>query len=427
LINVTRQAFHTGSWTQLVLSSLSEFNIHDTLPGLQHTFCALWNEILFEARDQEEDNIYVKILREIRYVYINLHLGTDAATFPDATYYYHPALAQPSSYRYCGVASHRQDWTYRTPVPSSIFVPPSPTQHNESPNALPHSPHSRRNRLPGGSIVTLEPSANHTPHQTQGFSWSSPNVEHVRIYMQAPSVSSSSDPESIGTAITWDPDRLVPGETFAPLGAEIAASESVHPAASPPLIRTNQSEETSQAPAALPLIFQHSDPIPATITPFTGPDPHDDLDALQDTTSSASLSHPLKGNKQQDTVSPCTAPDISKISSTDDPIPRSISNVSPTVVVSDSPSSSILLPALSSGVTTAEPPLLNPATVQPNQIAHAFRSPPSSLTTPRSHYTPDPIPMSALLHSDQTAVPAHEIVATALQPDDPVQYDLDEL
>ena len=426
LIHVTRQAFHTGSWTPLVLSSLSEFNIRDTLPGLQHAFCALWNSILFEARDQGVGNTYVHILREIRQIYINLHLRADAVpTFPDATYYYHPALAQPSSYRYCNIASHRQDRTFRTPVrvPSSVFVPPSPTQLSLSPNALPHSPHSRRHRLPGGSTVSLEPSANHTPHHTQGFSWSSPTVEHVHIYMQAPSISSSSDSESIGTALTWDPDRLVPvpGETSAPLATEIAAPESVRPAAPTPQIHTNQSGQTSQTPVA-PLIFQHSDPVPATVTPPTGPGPGDDPDVLLDTTSSATLSHPLEGNKQQDTVSPCTAPDISKVSSTDNPTPQSIP-----VVVSDSPSSSILLPALSIGVTTAEPPLSKPALIQPDQIARTFRFPPSSLTAANSYDTPDPIPTTALLHSDQTAVPAYDTVAATFQPDDKVQYDLDKL
>jgi hypothetical protein len=424
LIHVTRQAFHTGSWPPLVLSSLSEFSIRNTLPGLQHTFCALWNDILFEARDQGVGNTYVNILREIRHAYINLHLGTDAApTFPDATYYFHPDLVQPSSYRYCNIACHRHDWTART------LVPPSPTQFSESPTAFPHSSPSRRHRPPGGSTITLEPFANHTPHHTQGFSWSSPIVDLVHIYMQAPSISSSSDPESIGTD-AWDPDRLAPGEASAPSAAEIAASESVRSATPPCQIHTNQSGETSQAHAAPPLIFQHFDPVPATITPSTGPGPgDDDPDALQGTTSSATLSHPLEGNKQQDTVTPCIAPDITKIQFINNPIPRSTPTASPTVAVSDSPSSPILLPAHYSDVTTAEPPLfVNPAPIHSDQIAHAFQSPPSPRTTASSHDTHDPnlpIPMTALLNSGQTAPPAHDIAATTSQPDEKVQHGLD--
>lgn len=247
--------------------------------------------------------------------------------------------------------------------------------------------------------------------------------------MQAPSISSSSDPESIGTD-AWDPDRLAPGEASAPSAAEIAASESVRSATPPCQIHTNQSGETSQAHAAPPLIFQHFDPVPATITPSTGPGPgDDDPDALQGTTSSATLSHPLEGNKQQDTVTPCIAPDITKIQFINNPIPRSTPTASPTVAVSDSPSSPILLPAHYSDVTTAEPPLfVNPAPIHSDQIAHAFQSPPSPRTTASSHDTHDPnlpIPMTALLNSGQTAPPAHDIAATTSQPDEKVQHGLD--
>ena len=56
LIHMTRQAFQTGSWTEWVLLSFSGFDMDDTILGLQHDFCDLWNEILFKARDLGEDN-----------------------------------------------------------------------------------------------------------------------------------------------------------------------------------------------------------------------------------------------------------------------------------------------------------------------------------------------------------------------------------
>ena len=65
----------------------------------------------------------------------------------------------------------------------------------------------------------------------------------------------------------------------------------------------------------------------------------------------ATLRHP----PEQDTAAPCAAPDISEIPSTIDPITWVIPTVSSTTVASDSPSSPILLPALSSVMTTAEP------------------------------------------------------------------------
>ena len=53
LIHMTRQAFHTGTWTPWILSSLSDFNIRDTSPELQHVFCELWNDIVLEARNED--------------------------------------------------------------------------------------------------------------------------------------------------------------------------------------------------------------------------------------------------------------------------------------------------------------------------------------------------------------------------------------
>jgi hypothetical protein len=451
LIHVTRQAFHTGSWTPWVLSSLSGFNIRDTLPKLQHAFCALWNDIILQARDQEEDNTYVRILREIRHTYIDLHRGTDAApTFPAATHYFDPVLVQPSSYRYCSIASHRQDLTsltVRTPVPASRLQVSNPS------DALPHSLPSRRHRTPGNGAVTLGPSADPS-HPTQGFTWPSPATDHVHYSTHAPSTSSSSISESIGTNIawTWDPDCLVPGEAShdphqsAPLAAEIATENLVRSDDPAPQIHISESVGTSQDPVAPSLIFQ---PVPAIFAPSTGPDPGDDPDALEDTTSPGTLSHPLESNKQRDTVAPYAAPDNNEIPSTLNPISQSI----PTITVSDSPLPPILLPPLSSGVTTAEhPSFVESALIQPDCIPHVLRSQSSSLTIAGSQISPQvpsafdvqvtsgmgspgpldnardlnrPIPMTVLLHPDQIAPPAHDVVAATLQPEDQVQHEVE--
>ena len=351
LIHTTRQAFHTGSWTPLVLSSLSEFNVHDTLPGLQHVFCALWNDILLEAQDTGEDNTYVGILREIRHVYIDLHQGTEAApTFPAATYSFDPVLCHPSSYRYCNISSHRQDLT----------VSPSP---------------SRLHRTSGGGTATLESSANHK----HGFTWPTPAADLLRIFKHSPSISGSSVPEIFGTAITWDTDRLVHGEASAPSATEITATNFVQSDDATPQIHTSElGESPHQGPVAPSIIFQDPDSAPSTVTRPTGPDIDDDPDALQDTTSSATLSRTPGGNRQQDnTVVPCAAPDIGEISSIVNLIPQSIPSDSPTNVVSDSPSPPIVLPALSGGMTTTEPPSF-------------VDSAPIHLITPRSRFDPRP-------------------------------------
>jgi hypothetical protein len=54
------------------LRELTQFDIHHTLPGLQHDFCTLWNELVQLAGSQGHYTIPVYILRDIRRLYIAL-------------------------------------------------------------------------------------------------------------------------------------------------------------------------------------------------------------------------------------------------------------------------------------------------------------------------------------------------------------------
>jgi len=107
LIHMTRQAFRSGFWTPSILGTLTQFDMCNTLPELQHEFCALWNEIVREAWRGGANCTAVNILREIHHAYIGLHQGTDALSAH--TFYYNPVLAQPQSYRTCNIPSHRSD------------------------------------------------------------------------------------------------------------------------------------------------------------------------------------------------------------------------------------------------------------------------------------------------------------------------------
>jgi hypothetical protein len=453
LIHVTRRTMRTGSWTPRVLLSLSGFSIHNTLPGLQHTFCTMWNDILLEARARGDDNIYVEMLRELRHVYIDLHRGTDASpiAFSGATFDFDPILDDPRSYRFCNIPNHRQDLTIHTSI-SGSFILPSPTKLDQSPDAMPHHSPLRHHLTPHGSTATLESSANHVAYHADGFTWPSPTEDHVRISTQAPSISDSSVSESIGTAITWDPNLLVPSEASQSVVAIASAAKSLRTDHSTPEIRITGPGETSQAPTR-PFILQHPRSVPATIAPPTGhgrpspsvPDLGVTTDALRDTTSSVTVSYSQEGNKQQDTVAPSAGPDISGIPSTVNLIPRSTSTV-PRIVVSDSPSTPIVLPLLSKGTAVSDPPsLVESAPFQPDHVPHAPLSPSSSPKTANSRIslqvapalepqvvsyigTPSPhecapnpnpsIPMTVLPRSDQTAQSAHDVAAASLQPED---------
>ncbi|KAI0272844.1 hypothetical protein BGY98DRAFT_1001090, partial [Russula aff. rugulosa BPL654] len=94
LIHSTRQALQTRRPQRDVLRSLSQFNIHDTLPALQHEFCALWNEIVLEASSEGVD-------QKIRHLFEALHQGTSAVHNTPFTVFVDildPTLGQPSSY-----------------------------------------------------------------------------------------------------------------------------------------------------------------------------------------------------------------------------------------------------------------------------------------------------------------------------------------
>ena len=118
LINITRLTFcsHPLNWEFYTLPF--KCDVSSTLPGLQHDFCALWNEIVLEAQTGK-DSIHTLILENIRPVYIALHSDTHA--FPKAfstTATDNDIPDRPSSYPLCNIASHRSD--------------PSAHDHNEA-------------------------------------------------------------------------------------------------------------------------------------------------------------------------------------------------------------------------------------------------------------------------------------------------------
>ena len=388
LIHVCRQTNSSGLWTSGILSSLSKFDICKTLPILQDDFCALWNELSQEAINRESFSVPAQILSEIRHCYF--------ALFPD---------------------------TYSNLIASiGSRTVPSLTQPNQSPAASPsYSSPIENDYAPDGSTASQQVEEAEVPRLATIF-------EHIALdtTMTGPSV-----PESNGTVITCDPGLLVPGEaSHDPCQSALSAAENAVTkfVGSDGRMPQTHTSDTSQAPVAPFLISQHSNPVRTTITitPSIGPDPGGEPDALQGTTPSATLSHPLQDNKQQDIVVPCAAPDISEILSTANPIPRPITTSSP-IVVSDSRGSPTLLSTHSSDMTTAELPS---SVESPSiDISNAHRSPSSSLTTANCHDTHNLNPSISMTVADQKVPPAHNIVAATLQPEpeDRAQHDLDKL
>ncbi|KAI0267587.1 hypothetical protein BGY98DRAFT_938556 [Russula aff. rugulosa BPL654] len=99
-----------------ILSSLSKFDILNTLPELQRDFCHLWNEVVQQARScKADDNPFIDILVEIRRLYVDLH-GTDIALgyFFTSSTGHDDLFHQPTSYPLCTMQDHHPKSTTPT-------------------------------------------------------------------------------------------------------------------------------------------------------------------------------------------------------------------------------------------------------------------------------------------------------------------------
>ena len=109
LINITRLTFrsHIPNWFHALPSKCDVLN---TLPSLQHDFCALWNEIVLEAQNNNAlTGTPIFILRNIRSVYVALHSRTDAPPMVSSATTTDDGILdrRPSSYPLCNTASHQ--------------------------------------------------------------------------------------------------------------------------------------------------------------------------------------------------------------------------------------------------------------------------------------------------------------------------------
>jgi hypothetical protein len=152
LIRISRRTIQSNFRGWEVLTGLTQFDIRDTLPLLQHDFCALWNDIVQEARNQGPFRTPCDILHGLRNLYLSLHQGTDAAptAFSTSTDNLNNVLFLSSSYPFCNISSHRPRSTFILPPPTVPF----PTQPGDSPYP-PHQP-----TLGGGAALSLGGEAN---------------------------------------------------------------------------------------------------------------------------------------------------------------------------------------------------------------------------------------------------------------------------
>ena len=162
LIYVIRQQFtyfQYSSWPTseiwVILLEGSNFNPQYASTDLKHQFCALWNQIVLKAQNDDDREIAQNILGPIRNVYLNLHYNTDSVPtqFSASTSHLDDVLELPSTYPVCKVHNHIHGNSPYGSFPNlqAHTIAPANTRVDYPPP------------LPTGSTSTLPTSENSTP------------------------------------------------------------------------------------------------------------------------------------------------------------------------------------------------------------------------------------------------------------------------
>ena len=177
LIDICRQCFRTFSselpYMELV-KKLAQIDIRHTLPGLQHEFCALWNDAVQEMKDDSEHiESHINLLQSIHDLYIALHPCTDGAPTEfsstcdsDSALFQILARTRPS-FPLCDIAGHRPDLNAPAVVLDScdyIFHSDDTESYNNLPLAVFRTPRvvGRGIDDSGSSATTILPSYDRT-------------------------------------------------------------------------------------------------------------------------------------------------------------------------------------------------------------------------------------------------------------------------
>jgi len=210
LLHMTRQVIRTKSSNREILSTFPQFDICDTLPDLQHKFCALWNKIVLKAR-KRANHSEISSLRGIRRFYIALHQDTEfalpafSAPTPDVV---GPLLRHPSLYPLCNITTHHPNSSYDTDTASLESSPlpgrspasqpfPTPLIHG-----LPFTGPSTSQPISGEAHLVPElPSSLGYASHSQGSRSPPPIIVPARIPPEKTSEMATCDPENTKTPL----------------------------------------------------------------------------------------------------------------------------------------------------------------------------------------------------------------------------------
>ena len=263
LIHVIRQSlrfYYHPDWEGLEV--LSNFDIHNTLPRLQHDFCTLWNKIVQNWNRVNSSTILNPtacdfILTRIRHLYMALHQGTDSSSLTESpaststsvpfppvpfppistspvqapfhfpTYHGPGPIIVPPSYQFCHIASHRPESTLRLSISTphlSISTPPrsfSPPYPFIPPSPIPP---------PAIPIERDDSSDARTPSPPESDNTASRQAEQASNVIES---LSSSNPTTTETGATSHPDMTPSTNSTYPSSRQSGASPTAVVATAP--------------------------------------------------------------------------------------------------------------------------------------------------------------------------------------------------
>ena len=248
LIHVVHQQLtHYRKWTWpryefwKVLEAASKFNGQDTSPTLQHKFCTLWNQIVLEVKNDNDQEMAGFILRLIRHVHIALHQDTDSppTRSPPFTDGRDDIIEEPSSYTVCNAVGHIHDSTStafpRTVLPDNAsLVSTSLTSLDALSSSMTAPLHVVKSLMDVPPLDNFHP-ARQTTIECPGIPVALPDPAiacerrdilnsgiivpgpTLETATSAPPLSSISPPAAIAAALRHNPDLLMPSNAPTPL------------------------------------------------------------------------------------------------------------------------------------------------------------------------------------------------------------------
>ena len=281
LIHLIRQSIDHRFCDLDALKAFSKFDIRHTLPGLQHDFCTLWNEIVQEAKNGRS-KIPFKISREIRHLYISLHQGTDAASTPIARF----AVTFTIGLGLVGPVGSPLGFI-RNEI-FEIFVPDEREQHRRSEKMNMELCQDLRRLYRWFNILISYPQCDIASHRPG-------SAAHLHT-ANFSAVSISTQPGNFPDASLFPPFR--------------SSSTNLGSSSSSNLTTTSEIGGNSYTPIAMPLTI----PVHSSLHP-TSASPTGVAAVMEDITSATLSSHPTGNNIQQAVEVPCTTQGVVQTSS----------------------------------------------------------------------------------------------------------------